>query len=301
MPRLSFEETYCKTALNRVQARGMSFNWSLNPYRSCAHACVYCYAREYHTYLERDGTRDFEQRIIVKLNVAHVLREELAAPSWKRELVAVGTATDPYQPAEGKYRLTRACLEIFLAQLTPVSLATKSTMVLRDRALLVDLAQAAGASVMFSITTLDRELVRKIEPDTPPPQQRLRVMEELARAGVRVGVALAPVLPGLTDGEGNIEAVARAARDHGASFFFAGTLRLTPVPRQTYFDFLARERPELTARTARLYEEGPYALRSYQQAVERRVERLKAKVGLAERPAPNRRVVHRERQLSLGL
>lgn len=299
MPRLAFEEVRCASALNRVDAPRMPFRWSLNPYRGCAHSCVYCYARQYHQYLERDGTRDFEQRILVKVNVAEVLREELARPAWRRELVAVGTATDPYQAAEGRYRLTRRCLEVFLAQLTPVSLVTKSTMAVRDREILCQLGRAAGASVTFSITTLREELARRLEPDTPPPRRRLWAMDQLAAAGVRVGLALAPLLPGLTDDEENIEEVARAALDHGAQFFFAGLLRLTPVPRRTYLGFLAGARPELVPAMERLYR-GAYAPSAYQREVEARVERVRARLGL-DRPAGRApRTVPRPAQLPLG-
>lgn len=300
MSRVFFEEVRCRSALNRVRARRMSFDWSLNPYRGCGHACVYCYAREYHRYLERDGGREFEQRVLVKVNVARVLRRELRRRSWRRELVAIGTATDAYQAAEGKYRLTRRCLEAFLAQLTPVSIATKSTLVLRDRELLAELARAAGASVMFSLTTLRPELARRLEPDTPPPAKRLAALAELGRAGVRVGVALAPILPGLTDDEANMEEVCRAAMEHGARFLFASPLRLTPVPRQTYLDFLAGESAPLREATARLYA-GAYAPDAYRRMVEQRVEGVKRRLGMNRREAHAPCPMPHRVQLTLGL
>ena len=205
--RLDVRPIQCRSALNRV--RGMPFKWSLNPYRGCSHACWYCYARQTHTYFDLDGGRDFERIVFAKVNVAERLRAQIQSPRWKRETVAVGAATDPYQPVEGRLKLTRACLREFLAARSPVSLITKSTLLRRDGALLQDLARAAGVSVTVSIPIADANLARRIEPGTPPPDERFRLVAELARLKLDVGVNMAPVLPGLTDSNAAIEAVMR--------------------------------------------------------------------------------------------
>src|SRR5829696_7528426 len=197
MAKAIYTEIQCKTAINRVS--GMPFRWSLNPYRGCTHSCHYCYARLSHTYLGFDADEDFETKIIVKSNMPEVVRQELGRRSWTRERVAIGTATDAYQPCEGRYRLTRRCLEALRDADTPVSIVTKSTLILRDRDLLKQLANGPGATVYFTITTLDPDLWRLLEPGTPPPLKRLQVMQRLADAGVPCGVFLAPILPGITD------------------------------------------------------------------------------------------------------
>ncbi|HET7601893.1 MAG TPA: radical SAM protein, partial [Gemmatimonadales bacterium] len=186
----------CKSALNRVA--GMPFRWSLNPYRGCLHGCHYCYARATHAYLGMNADDDFSTRIQVKSNMPEVLRQELRRPSWQRERVALGTATDAYQPCEGRYRLTRRLLAALRDYQTPVSVVTKSTLILRDLDLLVELARLPGTRVNVSITALDPALWKRLEPGTPPPQRRLEVMRRLAAAGVPCGVFMAPVLPGLT-------------------------------------------------------------------------------------------------------
>src|ERR671912_2455098 len=198
MGRTTYIETECRTALNRVS--GMPFRWSLNPYRGCVHGCHYCYARATHSYLGLNADEDFATRIVVKANMPEVLRQELGRRSWTRERVAIGTATDAYQPCEGRYRLTRRCLEALRDAHTPVSIVTKSTLILRDLDLLTELAHGPGATVYFTITTLDLQLWRVIEPSTPPPRKRLEVLRRLSQAGIPTGVFLAPILPGITDG-----------------------------------------------------------------------------------------------------
>src|SRR5215212_10279828 len=229
-------ETPCKTALNRVS--GMPFRWSLNPYRGCVHGCRYCYARATHPYLGLNADEDFETKIVVKTNMPDLLRQELRKPSWTRERVAIGTATDAYQPCEGRYRLTRRCLEALRDAVTPVSVVTKSTLILRDLDLLAELAQGPGAIVYFTITTLEEPLWRLIEPGTPPPLKRLEVMQRLSNAGVPCGVFLAPILPGVTDSAESIDEVAAAAKAHGAASFGSAVLRLAPQVKEHYFGFI---------------------------------------------------------------
>jgi DNA repair photolyase len=182
MTRPAYMEIPCKTALNRVS--GMPFRWSLNPYRGCVHGCHYCYARASHSFLGMNADEDFETKIVVKTNMPEVLQQELRKPSWTGERVAIGTATDAYQPCEGRYALTRRCLEALSDAGTPISIVTKSTLILRDQDLLMELAQTAGVTVYFTITTLDHEHWRLIEPGTPPPHKRLEVLGRLSQAGV---------------------------------------------------------------------------------------------------------------------
>ena len=231
----------------------MPFAWSLNPYRGCSHACWYCYARQTHTYFDLDGGRDFERIVFAKVNVAERLRAQIQSPRWKRETVAVGAATDPYQPVEGQLRLTRACLREFLAARSPISLITKSTLLRRDGDLLQDLARAAGASVTVSIPIADANLARRIEPGTPPPDERFRLVAELARLRLDVGVNMAPVLPGLTDSNAAIEAVMRQARDHGARRVGVMMLHLDKEPKHWFMRQLRRYFPHLEPLYADLY------------------------------------------------
>ena len=196
-PQVEWVEIQVKSVLNRVQ--GMGFDWSINPFRGCEHACSFCYARRTHWFLDQDGVNNWSSRIFVKVNAPAVLRRELARSSWMREEVHIGTATDPYQPAEGAYRITRQVLEALRDFETPASIVTRSTMVIRDKDILRDLAHGAGATVCFSITTIDPDLSRELEPQAPPPLRRLEVMRELRDAGVDTAVLLAPVIPGITD------------------------------------------------------------------------------------------------------
>ncbi len=239
-----------------------------------------CYARVTHWYLDQDGVNDWSSRIFVKVNAPEVLRRELARPAWQREQVHLGTATDPYQPAEGAYRLTRQILEALRDSDTPAALVTKSTMVVRDRDLLRSLARGPGAMVMFSITTVDPSLAQEIEPDVPPPQKRLGAMRRLAEAGIPVGVLLAPVLPGITDDEDLLAAVIETAKAHGASALYTNALHLGDVTREAFFDYLEHKRPELLAPYTRLYR-GKYAPRAYQQRVKEVVAAIKARVQFA--------------------
>lgn len=290
MARVRYIEKPCKTALNRVS--GMPFHWSLNPYRGCTHGCHYCYARATHPYLGFDAGEDFSTRIVVKTNVPEVLRRELGKPSWRRERVAIGTGTDAYQPCEGRYRLTRRALEVLLDAATPVSIVTKSTLVLRDLDLLARISDGPGATVYFTITTLDPALWRLIEPGTPPPAKRLEVLQRLSEAGIVTGVFLAPILPAITDSVASIEAVAAAAMAHGAASFGSSPLRLVPLVREHYLDFVARSFPELSARYERAYF-GANLPADYQRAIERRVTRIRQRHGFTDDAMGDRREVPR--------
>lgn len=263
-------EAPAKSILNRVE--GMPFRWSINPYRGCYHQCVFCYARRTHSFLDDDGVNRWGSRIYVKTNAPAVLRTELAKRSWTHEHVAIGTVTDPYQPLEGRYRLTRGILQALRDYDTPAALITRSPLVIRDIDVLRDLAQVAGASVSISIATVDEQLARAIEPTVAPPRKRLLAVERLAQAGIKVHVALAPILPHITDSSENVEAVVRAAREAGAHAVWHNTLHLHEVTRDAFFGYLRARRPDLIARYASYYR-GKYAPREVHDEIESRVTR----------------------------
>ena len=295
--RVQYKEIDCRSALNRVK-KSMGFSWSLNPYRGCVHGCHYCFARRYHSYLDLGVGSDFTNVIFVKRNVADVLGYELSSRSWRRETVALGTATDPYQPIEGKYRLTRRCLEMFAAWRSPVSVVTKGTMAVRDVDVMAELERIAGCTVCFSVTTLDEQTWKRLEPGTPPPAKRLETMQRLVEAGVNAGVGLAPIVPGLTDSRPNLESVAAAAAAHGARFLWGGTLYLQPGTKEDFFKFLRRTYPNLTTRYRTLYP-GAYAPRPVEEEIQARVQSVVAGAGLA--PRRSRQPAPRPRQTELAL
>ncbi|MDB5094629.1 MAG: hypothetical protein JWO85_2730 [Candidatus Eremiobacteraeota bacterium] len=258
-------EVAAKSALNRVSRMG--FRWSLNPYTGCAHQCVFCYARGTHAYRDLDGVREWGSALGVKVNIARVLRAELARPSWRPEEIAIGTATDPYQALEGRYRLMRGILAALRDARAPFHITTRSPLIVRDLDLLAACARRADVGVAVSIATLDERLAREIEPTVAPPRQRLRAVRALADAGIRVAVAVAPVLPGITDSPDALAAVVRAAADAGASHVWHGALNLGAVTRDAYFAFLSTSRPELVERYTRLFARGRYAEPAYVREV----------------------------------
>ena len=286
--RVRYRWLPCRTLINRVPGDRMPFRWSINPYRGCVHGCVYCYARATHPYLGLDGGTDFETVIFVKQGAVEALRRDLSRPGWRREHVAIGTATDPYQPIEGKFRLMRGILRALIDARTPFSITTKSTLVLRDLDLLVEATRGAGCTVHISVPTVDPDLWRQLEPGTPHPLQRLRVLRRLREAGVEAGVFLAPILPGITDDRAHLEEVIRAAATHGAAFLWPGVLHLGPGVREWVFPAIRRLRPDLLPMYRALYR-GREAAPFYRESVLRRVEALQRKWGLpGERPRPRR-------------
>ena len=275
-----YREEPCRTALNRV--KGMGFPWSLNPYMGCVHRCTYCYVRAYERRADRPSDDRYGTSIRVKINVAEVLRRELARRSWRREHVAIGAATDPYQPAEGRYRLTRACLIALGDARTPASIVTRGPMVIRDIDVLQALASRAGAQVSFSVPTLDRDVWRRTEPGTAPPHQRLRALRALVNAGIEAGVGVAPILPGISDRPDQLEAVVRAARDAGATHLWCNVLHLHEGTREHFLACLARDWPEERERYERLYAR-PYLPAAEAEPIRRGVEALRARLGIADR------------------
>jgi DNA repair photolyase len=280
--RVEYREEPCRSALNRVQ--GMGFNWTLNPYMGCVHRCTFCYVRAFERRAERPSDDRYGRSIRVKVNVADVLARELARPSWEGGHVVVGAATDPYQPAEGRYRLTRSCLEVFTASANPFSIITRGPMILRDVDVLREASCRASVTVTFSIPTLDEEVWRKTEPSTAHPRQRLRAIRELVEAGIDARVGMAPILPGLSDSPSQLAEVVRAARAAGATGIWANLLNLRPGTREHFLENLARDWPEELPRYERLYGNGRSYLRKEEtQPVRTEVARLAREQGVRDR------------------
>jgi DNA repair photolyase len=279
--RPEYREEPCKVALNRV--KGMGFKWSLNPYMGCVHRCTFCYVRAF----ERRADRPFDDRygtsIRVKTNVAEVLRRELSKPTWERESVAIGAATDPYQPAEGRYRLTRACLVALGDAATPFSIITRGPLIVRDVDVLVEAARRGEVSVTFSVPTLDDAIWRRTEPSTAHPRQRLRALETLVDAGIRASVGMAPILPGLTDKPELLEQVVREAREAGACGVWANLLNLRPGTREHFLEALAEDFPEQLPLYERLYARRAYLPAGETKPVRALVGELARKHGIRDR------------------
>ena len=272
-----YREVTVKSALTRVQ--GMPFAWSLNPYVGCERACVYCYAREYHARRDRDTGAGFDREIDVKMNFPELLAGELRRLR-KRETVALGTATDPYQQCEGRYRITRRTLEALVASPLPLVVITKGSMVVRD----IDLLTKLDVKVCVSIGTVSEELARTSEPHASPPKARLEAVRRLVAAGIDVGVLAAPILPGLSDSESSLDAVAAAAARSGATFFSTRPLKLDPAVKPHYFAFLSAHFPALIPATEAQFAERVNPARSYTDALEERARRVRSRYKFQERP-----------------
>jgi DNA repair photolyase len=280
-----YREEPCRSALNRV--RGMPFDWSLNPYMGCSHRCAFCYVRGFERRADRPSGAEYGRSIRVKVNVVEVLRRELAGRAWRGEGVAIGAATDPYQPAEGRYRLTRGCLEALAAAANPFSLITRSPLVVRDAELLAHAAGRAEVSVAFSVPTLDEDVWRVTEPGTAPPRQRLRALRVLVEAGVHTTVAMAPILPGLSDRPEQLAAVVGAAREAGACGIWGIPLNLRPGTREHFLAAVADAWPELLPRYERLYAGRAYLPGAHAAALRTTVAGLAREHGIADRrPRP---------------
>ena len=275
-----YQEITCRSALNPV--KGMPFNWTLNPYRGCTHACHYCFARRYQTQFELGPDDHFSSIIFVKVNLVDVLRRELDKPAWSREQVALGTATDPYQPIEGHYKLTRRSLQALYAGRTPVGVVTKGPMIVRDADVLADLGRVAGCTVCMSVPTVDEDAWRSLEPGTAHPLQRLRAVRQLRDGGVNVGVLMAPVVPGVTTQPSKLEETVKAIADHGAAFVGANVMFLKGGTRDHFMGFLSKEYPHLVDGYDRLYA-GAYAKPEYIASVKGMISALQQKYGLTPR------------------
>ncbi len=278
---VEYLEVQCKSALNPV--KGMGFGWSLNPYTGCEHRCAFCYVRAYELRADRPFDDRYGRTVRVKANVAGVLRSELSRRSWRKETVVIGAATDPYQPAEGRYRLTRQCLQVLRDFSNPAGMITRGPMIVRDIDVLSDLARRASLHITFSIPTIDDDIWRRTEPGTAHPKQRLPAIEKLVAAGIDVGVGMAPILPGLTDRSDRLEAVVKAARAAGATGLWAGMLHLRDGTREHFMSVLGRHWPELVPRYERAYRERAYLPAAFGEQTMKEVARLRAAHGVADR------------------
>jgi DNA repair photolyase len=278
---VEYREEPCRNALNAV--RGMGFKWSLNPYMGCVHRCTFCYVRHFEHRADRPSDDRYGTSIRVKINVADVLRKELSRPSWNREQVAIGAATDPYQPAEGRYRLTRACLHELAAASTPIRIITRGPMIVRDLDVLQEASRRADVAVTFSIPTLDEEVWRRTEPSTAHPRQRLRALKTLVDGGVRATVGMAPILPGISDRPEQLAEVVRAAREAGACGVWANVLFLRAGTKEHFLEALAQDWPEELERYEELYRTRAYLAAADTKPVRAAVGALAREHGIRDR------------------
>jgi len=279
---VTFHEVLAKSALNRVpEASSMPFSWTVNPYRGCSHACVYCFARNTHRYLELDAGDDFDRQIIVKTNVAEVLQAEVRRRSWRRELVALGSNTDPYQRAEGRYRLMPGIVRALAESGTPMSILTKGTLLRRDLPLIAEAAQHVHVDLATSIAVFDDALQQRVEPGTPTTAARLATVRAAADAGLDVTVFLMPILPWLSDSADDLERAVSEIAAAGARRVVFGALHLRPGAKEWFLDWVAREHPELEAGYRRFYGQAHYAPAPYRRQLARRMRPILARHGLA--------------------
>ena len=277
---VEYFEIPARSILNRTKPN-MPFGWTINPYRGCEFGCTYCYARYAHEFMELDPS-EFEDKIYAKAAPGHLLRQELARLTKKDTRIAIGTATDPYQPAERRFERTRAILEVFAAQSGwRLGIITKSDLIVRDLDLLREIARRNVLGVHLTITTLDEKLARLLEPRAPRPELRLQAVQKLRSAGVCVGVNPNPIMPGITDSDQSLEAVARAARAHGAMTLGGGALYLPGAAQKIFLPFLDREFPHLAARYRETFEHSIHLSRAYKDALAERIGRIRERYGLA--------------------
>ena len=299
MAGAEIQEIYCKSLLNRVDVPNFPFRWTLNPYRGCRHACNYCYARTTHEFWGMNLGKDFEQRVFAKVNAPEVLREELRRPKWQGEAIAIGTASDPYEPAEAQYGLTRRILQVLRDFQNPASITTKGTLVRRDVDVLRELLDVADVQVIFSLGSVDEEVWRLTERGAPRPMARLEAMQFLVENGIPAGVLMAPLLPGISDDWEGINAVVTAAAQHRAQFLAANLLFLKPGSKEWFMPLLKEAYPRLVPAYAVLYRK-TYAPWEYTRQVLKVVDEARQRWEL---PAinPPRELKRPQRQLQLAL
>jgi DNA repair photolyase len=254
-----FYEVRAKSIINQVPAASrMPFRWTVNPYRGCTHACTWCFARPTHTYLDFNAGRDFEREIVVKVNAPELARAELSKPSWKKEHVALGTNTDPYQWVEGRYKLMPGIWEAMRDARNPCSILTKSPLLLRDLEVMNQINEVTDFGAALSVPTLDEKAWRATEPHTPNPRARLEAVAELTRNGIRTGVLIAPLMPGINDAPEQVEPILELAAEAGAAYVTGIALHLRGEVRDLWFEWLHEHRPDLISRYERLYRRGAY-------------------------------------------
>ncbi len=278
---VTFHEVHSKSALNRVPGNSpMPFGWTINPYRGCTHGCVYCFARKTHSYLEFDTGEDFDTQIVVKVNVAEVLRKELSAPKWRRQHVAMGTNTDPYQRAEGRYRLMPGIIAALADSGTPFSVLTKGTVLSRDLEPLAAAGRSVSVGIGVSLALLEPDLQATLEPGTPSPKARLDLVRRIRAAGLPCGVFIAPLLPHLTDTPEQITALVAELAEAGATGVSGIGLHLRPGAREWFFRWLEGHRPDLVDSYRQLYARGSNLPVEYRRELAARVRRIGAEFGI---------------------
>jgi len=298
-----------KSILNRCDSNRVPFEWTINPYRGCEFACKYCYARYTHEYMELDGS-EFEKKIYVKKDAAPLLAHDISrkysyasekSGGEKPDHIAIGTATDPYQPAEREHGVTRACLEeLAKREGLSISIITKSNQIVRDIDVLTKIAARSSLQIDITVTTMRARLARMLEPRAPRPDLRLAAVKELHEAGLAVGVSASPLVPGITDGEGELEAVAAAAKDAGAQWFFSGVLFLMPSSAKQFLPFVREKFPRLAKQYEQWYAKNGYAPEEYRRKASERVTRIREKYGFRSRPWVEISRTLTRSQLSLG-
>ena len=293
------QEIQCKSLLNKLDIPNFPFRWTLNPYRGCRHACRYCYARPTHEFWGLDAGREFEQRVFAKVNSPEVLRKELKKSSWRGEGIAIGTASDPYEPAEAEYELTRRIIEVLCDFENPASITTKGVLVRRDADVLRELREVADVRVNFSIGSMDPEVWKLTEPGTPSPMARMEAMRHLVEHGIPAGVMMAPLIPGISDSAESIHAVAAAAAEHKAQFIGANVLFLKPGSKEWFMPMLREAYPHLTPSYAKLYRK-TYAPPDYTSEVLKLVDDARRKWRLPSME-PTKKMRQPKRQLQLAL
>jgi DNA repair photolyase len=281
---VEYRSLEARSILNRCSSPRMPFTWTINPYRGCEFGCRYCYARYTHEFMGMDRWEDFEEKIYVKRDAARTLVRELSPARLAGQSIALGTATDPYQPAERRYRVTRSLLAVMAAARDlRLSITTKSDLVVRDIDLLRRIAERNSVQVNLTVTTLDRRLARVLEFRAPTPELRLKALRTLRQAGIVAGVNIAPILPDITDDRANLEAVIAAAKGHGATHVYANVLFLKPSAQQAFFPFLERHFPHLAKRYAARFARSAFLDRAYKERIFRQVADLRRKHGFADR------------------
>ncbi|MGV9322190.1 Rv2578c family radical SAM protein [Streptomyces sp. NPDC003660] len=293
---ITFHEVRARSILNRVPgASRMPFEWTVNPYRGCSHACVYCFARKTHSYLDLDTGLGFDSQIVVKVNAPEVLRRQLASPRWGGEHVAMGTNVDCYQRAEGRYQLMPGIIDALTERANPFSILTKGTLILRDLDRLVRAAEVTDVGISVSVGFTDPELWRTVEPGTPAPERRLDVVRTLGEHGIGCAVLMAPVIPFLSDRPGQLRDTVRAIAESGATSVTPLVLHLRPGAREWFMSWLAQHHPHLVARYERMYAGGSYAPTWYQRRVTRQVHELAREYGIGPTRASATRRIRRDR------
>lgn len=280
--RVEYREEPCAAALHHASIARLGKLWTLNPYTGCVHRCTFCYVRGFEQRAERPSDARYGTSIRVKTNIVQLLRRELRRPSWKHEPVTIGTATDPYQPAEGRYRLTRECIRELARSATPIAIITRGPLLVRDIDVLTEAAAKVDVRVNVSIGTLDERAWRTTEPGTAHPRQRLRAVRMLVEAGIACGVSVAPILPGLTDAPDQLEAVVAAAREAGATHLWGNTLNLRPGTKEHFLACLARDWPEQLQRYGQLYDR-PYLAEDVAAPMKDRLHELRDRYAVADR------------------